>query len=66
MWWFQQLFKKLSPAELKNFFRSHRYSLAISGVVTLIGLLLFDFVTVSRRQESIFQLIDQYEARTLD
>lgn len=66
MWWLRQLLKKLSGSELKHFYQSHRYSLAVSGGVTLFGLLLFICVTVAKRQESIFQLVDQYEARTLD
>src|SRR5512141_616095 len=66
MWFIRQLLKKLSWPELKHFYRAHRYSMAVSGAVTLFALLLFVCVNITKWQASIFQLVDQYEARTLD
>jgi len=68
MWWLRELVQKLSPAGLKHFVFAHRYSLAISGAMSVAGLLVFILINwvPGARTWPLLQLIDQVENRTLD
>ncbi len=66
MWWLRQLLKNVTPAGAKQFVLAHRYSLAISGVMTLIGLALFVSINWTKSGKAVLGLVDQVEARTLD
>ncbi len=62
----QDLKEALSPAGMRHFIFSHRYTLAISGFFTVLGLALFVFVDLAKSRAAVFQLVDSIEARTLD
>lgn len=59
----------LTPAgrgEVRRFLRGHRYSLAISLAVTLLGLATYAAINFSRSLRSAFVFLDNVEARSLD
>jgi len=62
----QDLLQTLTPAGMKQFLRSHRWSLALSAVVTLVGLLAFIMSSVAKVRTPLLQLLEDYEAQTLD
>ncbi len=68
MWWIRELLKNFTPAGIKQFILGHRYSLAISGTMTMVGLLLFVLINwvPGARSFPVLQLLDQVENRTLD
>src|SRR5258706_12176075 len=62
----QDLLQTFTPAGVKQFLRSHRWSLVLSAVVTLIGLWAFVYATVLKSRSPMLQLLQDYEAQTLD
>jgi adenylate cyclase len=69
MKWLQQTWKELrqtlTPAGLAQFFKSHRWSLAVSGLVSVLGLVLFIGI-ISELRGALFRFISDVEARSLD
>ncbi|OFW27552.1 MAG: hypothetical protein A3H27_13615 [Acidobacteria bacterium RIFCSPLOWO2_02_FULL_59_13] len=51
---------------VRAFLRSHRYSLAISLTVTLLGLLTYVLITWTRGGQAALVFLDNVELRTLD
>ncbi len=64
--WIADLKKNLTPAGILQFFKSHKYTLAISGTFALIGLALFVRVDITDARDPISRLVRGYELRTLD
>lgn len=66
MWWLREFLKNFTPAGIKHFILAHRYSLAISLAMTLLGFGLFVAINFSKSGRAMLRLVDQVEARTLD
>jgi adenylate cyclase len=58
--------KALTPAGMAAFLKSHKYTLAISGVFSIVGLLMFVYVDLVGSRSAMFKLVRDYELRTLD
>src|ERR1022692_1407900 len=58
--------KALTPAGMAAFIKSHKYTLAISGVFSIIGVLMFVYVDLVGSRSAIFKLVRDYELKTLD
>ncbi|MBI4458562.1 MAG: CHASE2 domain-containing protein [Acidobacteria bacterium] len=66
MWQPRKLLSTTGWKELLTSLRPHRYSLAVSLAVTLVGLLVFVSIYLSPSHRSIFVFLDNVEARSLD
>src|SRR5947209_5949553 len=64
--WWKDLRETLTPAGMAQFFASHRYTLAMCGAFTAVGLVLFVGVDVAKYKSALFKLVQDYEVRTLD
>lgn len=62
----QDFLQTLTPAGMKQFLRSHRWSLALSVVVTLIAVWLFIQTSIVKTRTPWLQVLEDYEAQSLD
>ncbi len=66
MWWLREFLKNFTPAGIRHFIQSHRYSLAVSLTMTLLGFAIFAAINFTKSGRAALRLVDQVEARTLD
>ena len=52
--------RAFTPAGMKEFIKSHKYTLAVSGFFSLFGLLMFVFVDLADYRGAAFKLMRDY------